>query len=143
MTKFPLTLSLLLLPGVVQAATLDVTVTNIPDATGNICVAACTKAEFLQPDCGYHVVIPSRLGQVSVTFADVQPGVYAIQVFQDRNGNQKLDQNFLGMPKEPLGFSRNPPMHFGPPRFADAAFSFGRQNSAVSVALRTTSCPDE
>ena len=137
MTKLPLTLSLLLLPGVVQAATLDVTVTNIPDATGIIRVAVCTKAEFLQPNCEYHALTPSRAGQVSVTFVDVRPGVYAIQAFQDRNANQKLDQNFLGMPKEPLGFSRNAPMHFGPPRFADAAFAFGSQNSAVSVALKT------
>jgi len=137
MMKLPLILFWLLLPCVARASALDVTVTNIPDATGNIRVAVCTKAEFLQPDCGYHAIAPSRAGQVSVTFGDVRPGVYAVQVFQDRNVNQKLDTNFLGMPKEPLGFSRNPPMHFGPPRFADAAFSLGTQNSAVSVALKT------
>ncbi|MFT8523348.1 DUF2141 domain-containing protein [Gluconobacter oxydans] len=137
MMKLPLMLFLFLAPDVVWAAALDVTVTNIPDATGNIRVAVCTKVEFLEPDCAYHAVTPSRVGQVSVTFEDVRPGVYAVQVFQDRNDNQKLDQNFLGMPKEPLGFSRHPPMHFGPPRFADAAFSLGNQNSAISVALRT------
>ncbi|EHH69547.1 DUF2141 domain-containing protein [Gluconobacter morbifer] len=136
MVKLSLTLSLLLLPCVVQAAALDVTVTNIPDAAGSIRVAVCTKAEFLHPDCGYHAITPSKAGQVSVMFETIRPGIYAVQVFQDRNANQKLDQNFLGMPKEPLGFSRNPPMHFGPPRFADAAFSFWTQNSAVSVALR-------
>lgn len=137
MMKLPLMLFLFLLPGAVQAAALTVTVTNIPDATGNIRVAVCTKAEFLAPDCGYHAIVPSRPGQVSVIFADVRPGVYAVQSFQDRNGNQKLDQNFLGMPKEPLGFSRSPPMHFGPPRFADAAFTLGNQDAALSVALRT------
>lgn len=135
--KLSFTLCLLALPVAARAAALDVTVTNIPDATGTVRVAVCTKEEFLRPDCGYHAFTPSRPGQVRIAFEDVHPGVYAIQVFQDRNANETLDKNFFGVPKEPLGFSRNPPMRFGPPRFADAAFSLGAQDSAVSVALRT------
>ncbi|MBS1067191.1 DUF2141 domain-containing protein [Gluconobacter cerinus] len=130
-------LGLLALPSIACATTLGVTVTNIPDAVGTIRIAVCAESEFLKPDCKYHAVVQASAGQVNTTFPDVQPGVYAVQVFQDRNGNQKLDQNFFGIPKEPLGFSRNPSMHFGPPSFADAALSLGAQNSAISLALRT------
>ncbi|AFW01832.1 hypothetical protein BAR24_14610 [Gluconobacter oxydans] len=130
-------LGLLALPSIACATTLDVTATNIPDAVGTIRIAVCTESDFLKPDCKYHAVVQASAGQVKTTFLDVQPGVYAVQVFQDRNGNQKLDQNFLGIPKEPLGFSRSPSMHFGPPSFTDAAFSLGAQNSAISLALRT------
>ncbi|QEH96906.1 DUF2141 domain-containing protein [Gluconobacter thailandicus] len=130
-------LGLLTLPSLACATTLGVTVTNIPDAVGTIRVAVCAENELLKPDCKYHAVVQAGAGQVNTTFPDVQPGIYAVQVFQDRNGNQKLDQNFFGMPKEPLGFSRNPSLHFGPPSFADTAFSLGAQNSAIFLALRT------
>jgi uncharacterized protein (DUF2141 family) len=32
-------------------------------------------------------------------------GGYVISMFQDSNGNGRLDSNFLGIPKEPFGFS--------------------------------------
>jgi uncharacterized protein (DUF2141 family) len=32
-------------------------------------------------------------------------GEYVISMYQDWNGNAKLDSNFLGIPKEPFGFS--------------------------------------
>jgi len=32
-------------------------------------------------------------------------GEYLVAVFQDTNNNGKLDENFLGIPKEPIGFT--------------------------------------
>jgi uncharacterized protein (DUF2141 family) len=32
-------------------------------------------------------------------------GGYVISMYQDSNGNGKLDSNFLGIPREPFGFS--------------------------------------
>jgi len=32
-------------------------------------------------------------------------GEYVISMYQDWNGNAKLDSNFLGIPREPFGFS--------------------------------------
>ncbi|NHN89517.1 DUF2141 domain-containing protein [Acetobacter conturbans] len=124
-------------PSLAHAATLGITVTNIPDATGTIRIAVCTKHEFLSPMCAYHEVVPSHPGQVHVSIQDIPSGIYAVQVFQDRNDNEKLDKNFFGIPQEPLGFSRNPAMHFGPPGFADSAFSLSNQNSEISLALKT------
>ena len=36
---------------------------------------------------------------------DLPPGDYAIGVFHDVNNNDKVDTNFIGIPKEPLGSS--------------------------------------
>lgn len=44
------------------------------------------------------------------------PGIYAIALFHDENSNRKLDK-FMGVPREGFGFSRNPVVRFGPPKF--------------------------
>ena len=38
---------------------------------------------------------------------DVPPGAYGIAVFHDTNKNGELDENWLGIPKENYGLSRN------------------------------------
>jgi uncharacterized protein (DUF2141 family) len=47
---------------------------------------------------------------------------YAIALIHDENGNGRLD-TFVGMPREGFGFSRNPAIRFGPPRFDAARFT--------------------
>jgi len=52
---------------------------------------------------------------------DVPPGEYALLVYYDENNNGKIDKNFIGIPKEPLGFSnRYEPK--GPPSYSRAVF---------------------
>jgi len=43
-----------------------------------------------------------------VAFTDLHDGVYAVSVFHDENENQKLDKDFVGIPKEGYGASNNP-----------------------------------
>jgi outer membrane protein len=64
-----------------------------------------------------------------VRITDLPPGRYACAVYADRNGNGILDRNFIGIPKEPLGFS-NGYRPKGPPKFSLAAFSIA-ENDAV------------
>lgn len=52
----------------------------------------------------------------------VPAGTYAISVIHDENGNNALDTNFLGIPKEGIGTSNNAKARFGPPKWADARF---------------------
>jgi len=57
----------------------------------------------------------------AVVFNNVPPGKYAVAFFQDLNGNQKLDTNLFGVPKEGFGFSRDAMGKLGPPSFEAAA----------------------
>src|SRR6185312_779738 len=57
----------------------------------------------------------------AISFPGIAPGRYAVAVIHDENGNNKLD-TMLGIPREGFGFSRNPVIRFGPPRFSAAAF---------------------
>jgi uncharacterized protein (DUF2141 family) len=54
----------------------------------------------------------------------IEPGTYAIAVYHDENSNGKLDSNFIGIPREGVGFSNNAKGHMGPPKFDAAAFRF-------------------
>ncbi|MCP4697074.1 MAG: DUF2141 domain-containing protein [Gammaproteobacteria bacterium] len=71
---------------------------------------------------------------VTTKFTDLPPGRYALAVFQDKNGNKKLDTNFFGVPKELYGFSHIDKA--GEPEFEEAAFELTEAGAAVVIQLR-------
>ncbi len=52
---------------------------------------------------------------------NILPGEYALLVYHDENNNERIDKNFIGIPKEPLGFS-NRYQPKGPPSYSRAVF---------------------
>lgn len=52
----------------------------------------------------------------------IPAGEYAVLLYHDLNGNQKLDKNFFGIPREPYGISNNPKPRFGTPEYTRARF---------------------
>jgi uncharacterized protein (DUF2141 family) len=54
---------------------------------------------------------------------DVPIGQYGVAVFQDIDKNKDLKTNFIGLPQEPIGFSNDARINFGPPSFEDAKFT--------------------
>jgi acyl-CoA reductase-like NAD-dependent aldehyde dehydrogenase/uncharacterized protein (DUF2141 family) len=73
--------------------------------------------------------------EVKVDTGELAPGEYAVSVYQDVNGNKKLDGGFLGIPKEPVGASNDPRPRFGPPSFRQCAFQMGTANKIVEISL--------
>jgi uncharacterized protein (DUF2141 family) len=69
-------------------------------------------------------------------FPAVPAGDYAIAVFQDENSNGKLDRNFMGIPKEGVGASNDAKGSFGPPKFADARFSYKGGAQLLTIHLQ-------
>jgi len=57
-----------------------------------------------------------------ITFNDLEDGKYALRYFHDENSNKELDKNFLGMPKEGIGFSNDAYGRFGPKDFEEWLF---------------------
>ena len=64
---------------------------------------------------------PAAEGVTKIVLQDLPAGEYAIAIFHDENGNEELDTNWLGIPREPLGFSRARMKTFGPPGFRECA----------------------
>ena len=61
--------------------------------------------------------------KATVIFEDIAPGDYAVSSFHDENNNKKMDTNFIGIPKEPIGISNNAKGFMGPPKYKDAKFT--------------------
>ncbi len=58
-----------------------------------------------------------------VTFSGIGPGIYAVAVFHDENGNGNLDRDWFGFPAERTAVSNNPKRHIHKPTFEEARFS--------------------
>ncbi len=70
-----------------------------------------------------------------IHFDGLPYGAYAVAIIHDANGNRKLD-TMLGIPREGFGFSRNPVITFGPPRFAAAEFAIGAVPEKQAISMR-------
>lgn len=71
----------------------------------------------------------------SLRFERLPPGDYALMVLHDENGNARMDTMF-GIPREGVGFSRNPVLRMGPPAFQAVRFPVMDAPIAQSVRLR-------
>lgn len=78
--------------------------------------------------------IPARAQQLRIE-TDLPPGTYAVSVYEDLNGNHKLDQNFIGIPNEPVGVSGNPIGRSGPPRFDECSFRLSSAPQTIKITL--------
>ena len=134
-----LALMLIGLPLSASADNLTVSVNNIKKA-GEIHVAVYDNAEAFEADRGEKGgaapgITEGTIAMVepgSVTYVyELPPCTYAIGIFHDVNLNNKMDNNFFGVPKEQYGFSNNATALFGPPDFEDAAFFIEWQHSAI------------
>jgi len=67
---------------------------------------------------------------------DVPFGSYVVSGFQDFDGNGVISGNFLGIPKEPFGFSNDAKGRFGPPKWQDAVFVFNKSNQKITLRLK-------
>jgi len=71
----------------------------------------------------------------TILFNGIAPGTYAVSLIHDENGNGKLDTR-LGIPREGVGFSRNPVVRFSAPKFGDASFPVGDKPVTLTVRMK-------
>ncbi|RQW89067.1 MAG: DUF2141 domain-containing protein [Geobacter sp.] len=71
-----------------------------------------------------------------ITLENIPYGTYAVSVFHDENADGKLKQNFIGIPKEGIGASRNPRIRFGPPKFKEAHFTVDSTEHRLPITMR-------
>lgn len=111
--------------------TLVVEVNNIKKAS-EIHVAVYDNAKAFEADRGEKggaapgivdgTIVMVEAGTSTFEY-ELPPGQYAVGIFHDVNLNNRMDNNFLGLPKEQYDFSNNARALFGPPSFEDAAFT--------------------
>jgi len=82
------------------------------------------------------VTAPIVARTATCEFAGVAPGIYAVVLFHDENGDGKFNRDWFGLPEEGYGFSNDAPARFHPPRFDDASFSFAGGTLEMPVHIR-------
>ena len=118
------------------AAGLQIRVLNVRVARGHVHVAICPQSLFLKEECVYKAIVPAKEGETIAVIDGLPAGIYAAQVYFDENGNDELDRNFIGIPREGVGFSNDPSFTFRAPSFAETAFRFDGVSGSIRVRLR-------
>ena len=116
-----------------SAATLVIRVEGVRSDQGLIYAGVCATG-FGDEDCPYRSREAAAVGTVELRIQGVQPGDYAVAVFQDLNGNGRIDRPFF-IPTEPYGFS-NGVGRGVPPRFEAAKVSVREPTTTVVIPLR-------
>jgi uncharacterized protein (DUF2141 family) len=133
----PLALAIPLL-GAGPPASLDVGLSNLRNAAGHVRLCLTRDPAFF-PDCkrdprAWKLSAPAdEAGRVG--FSGLPSGDYALAVIHDENDNARLD-TFARIPREGVGFSRNPALRFGPPAFRDVSFAIGSGRGRQDVRMR-------
>ena len=128
---------LALLPGAMPVADLHIDVAKLRSAKGmlRLCLTADPKNFPACVDDARAVTRSVPASQTDLVFAALPTGDYALAVIHDENSNNKLDTLF-GIPREGFGFSRNPVITFGAPRFAAARFTLSADADRQQVRMK-------
>ena len=130
--------SLMLMPLLAEAqlAHLNVTVRGLKPATGTIEVSVFNSAEtFMKRPVVQRSKQLNGEAEVTVKFAGLSNGDYAVVVVHDANGNGVLDTGFLGFGGEQYGYSNDASSWWGRPGFKQASFSLGAEDKDIVVNL--------
>ena len=112
---------------------LDIKILNIKKNTGNVVVEIYnSKTSWLKTPY-QKVTLPSNQNAQTASFK-VPFGKYAITVYQDLNDNGEADMNFLGIPKELVGFGNNY-KPFGEPKFESCQIVFSATSKSQEIRL--------
>ena len=126
-------LSLLFMLRLSAQSTITVIVEGVINDQGTINAALYDSSEgFLKFDKVFAAVSSAaQEGQTRLMFKDIPNGTYAIALFHDKNANNALDTNWMGIPKEKVAFSMAKMKLFGPPSFKECAFELQTDKTLI------------
>ncbi len=120
----------------VKKRSVKITITNITTASGTIILSAHDSEESFKKKKPVQTVrVPATVPSVTIELS-LEPGECAFCVFHDTNSDGDLNAGFMGIPKEPFGFSnydgKGPPGNFKKHKVAIPA---GTEALALEIPL--------
>ena len=108
-------------------------ISNVRKNNGNVVVEIYnSKNTFLKTP--YRKLVLTSNNDVQIASFKVPYGKYAITIYQDLNKNGKPDMNFIGIPKELIGFGNNY-KPFGEPKFESSSIVFDATSKQEEIKL--------
>jgi len=112
----------------------EVTVKNIQELKGTIRMAVYSGEDNFMKKSLVSKEVSVTGKEVTIVFENVKPGEYAISTYHDVDDNKELNTGFMGIPKEPYGFSNDARGTFGPPTYEKAKFKVsGDTKTSIKV----------
>jgi len=119
-----------------QTYDLAISIPNLKNKEGEIQIGIYNKKEnFPKVDKQFKVIyIKANKFQGICTVRDLPKGEYAVAIMHDENGDKICNTNFLGIPKEGYGFSKNYKPVLSAPSFDDCKLNLDRDLS-ITIEL--------
>jgi len=119
-----------------EAFALDTEVRAMVSPAGEISAGVFTReGEFRRPPVDWLTVAPTTR-TLHLKFPDLEPGEYAVGVYQDLNGNHRLDATVARNPTEPWGISNNARPKDRAPTWDEAKFTLPPEGAKIVIELR-------
>ncbi len=80
-------------------------------------------------------ILPIEDNKVAFKLDSIPYGDYAISVHHDENNDDKVNSNWLGIPKEGLGASNDAKGYFGPPSFEKAKITLNKPEMSIKINM--------
>lgn len=120
-------------------STLIVEVDGFKTQKGELCFKLFSRS-FGFPDNDKNAIMRRCIkvaeDPLKITLKDISSGSYAIAVFQDLNGDRKLNRNATGIPTEGYGFSNNPMTRQDLTRYGDCVFLLAGANETIKIKMK-------
>ncbi|MDB9535985.1 DUF2141 domain-containing protein [Dolichospermum planctonicum CS-1226] len=118
---------------------LTINVAGIKNQSGKICASLFSGSQgfpsdsekAVQSECIKITENPQKL-----SFKNLKPGNYAVALIHDANEDGMMNTNSFGIPVEGFGFSNNPAILTGPPKFNQAAVLVAGSNTDLQIKMQ-------
>jgi uncharacterized protein (DUF2141 family) len=119
-----------------DAFAVDTQIRATISADGDINAGVFTgQDEFPRPAVDALTVKPTAK-TLRIRFSDIEPGEYAVGVYQDINGNGRLDATVARNTTEPWGISNDPRPPDRAPAWDEAKFTLPPEGATIVIELR-------
>ena len=119
-----------------KTGTLIINTIGFENSNGVAMVALVNSKENYNeedPFKGYSVDIINGRAIKTIT---LPYGEYAVKIYHDENGNNELDKNMFGIPKEAYGFSNDARGSLGPPEYEKVMFKLDSQKKEITINIK-------
>ncbi len=118
---------------------LTINIDGLQNRKGQVCLSVFSTSKGFPSDTKNAVqrqCLKITDAPLRMTLKQLQPGSYAVAVLHDENNDGKANRNFLGIPTEGFGFSQNPMVLTGPPKFVDSSVLVAGPRTDVQIQLQ-------
>lgn len=117
---------------------LSIKVEGITDVKGNLGILLFNSAEGYPEEWGkalksYSIKVEGKT--MVIDLGEFPKGQYAVTLMQDKNANGVMDKNFIGIPKEPFGFTKLKEVPFGTPSFEETSIELSDDSQELIKLL--------